>query len=52
MEQAERANRWKEMEKENLTSSADSGGATAQSQSVPQTPKGIFMWNPDYKGGE
>jgi len=45
-------NRWKEMEKGNLTFGADSGGATAQSLSVPQTPEGIFMENLDYRGGE
>jgi len=53
MEQAESANRWKEMEKGNLTFGADSGGASGfQPQSVPQTPEGIFMENLGYKGGE
>jgi len=40
------------MEKGNLTFGADSGGATAQSLSVPQTPEGIFTRNLDYRGGE
>jgi len=40
------------MEKENLTFVADTGGASAQSQSAPQTPEGIFTWNLGYKGGE
>jgi len=45
----EERQRWKEMEK-NLTFGADSGGATAQSLSAPQTPEEIFMQNLDYKG--
>ena len=52
MEQAESAYRWEEMEKGNLAFGADSGGATAKSLSVPQTPEGIFMENLDYQGGE
>ena len=52
MEQAKSANRWKEMEKENLTFGADTSGASGSALSAPQTPEGIFTWNPDYEGGE